>query len=131
MTVLLDANVLVALAVGDHVHHPRAEQWFAELDEGHATCPITQGALLRLVLLHGATTADALAVLGDITAHSRHEFWPDSIGFADVSLAGVIGHRQVTDSYLAGLARHHKGTLATLDQGLAALHPDVSTLIED
>jgi hypothetical protein len=32
----------------------------------------------------------------------------------------VIGHRQVTDSYLAGLAGSNGGILATLDQALAA-----------
>jgi hypothetical protein len=35
----------------------------------------------------------------------------------------------VTDAYLAQPARNRKGTLATLDAGLAHLHSDVSTLI--
>ena len=32
MTVMLDANVLIALVVDDHVHHAVAESWFAGLD---------------------------------------------------------------------------------------------------
>src|SRR3990170_2466443 len=32
-------------------------------------------------------------------------------------MTGVIGHRQVTDAYLAALARHHRGQLATFDPG--------------
>jgi len=31
VTVLLDANVLIALLVDDHVHHEAAENWFADL----------------------------------------------------------------------------------------------------
>jgi uncharacterized protein len=34
-------------------------------------------------------------------------------------------HRQVTDAYLAQLARGHGGRLASFDQGLAGLHHDV------
>ena len=44
-------------------------------------------------------------------------------------LAGAIGHRQVTDSYLVALAAHFEGSLVTLDRGLAALHPDAAVLI--
>ena len=43
--------------------------------------------------------------------------------------AGVIGHRQVTDSYLAALAGHFGGSLATLDRGLAMMHPETAELI--
>ena len=32
MTTLLDANVLVALIVSDHVRHEPAESWFASAD---------------------------------------------------------------------------------------------------
>jgi predicted nucleic acid-binding protein len=60
---------------------------------------------------------------------SRHEFWPDSVSFADVQIAGVVGHRQVTDAYLAQLARNRNGHLATLDSGLAHLHSDIALLI--
>ncbi len=59
----------------------------------------------------------------------RHEFWPDSISFADVDFAGVVGHRQVTDAYLAQLVRARNGRLATFDQGLAYRHSDVAELV--
>jgi len=41
----------------------------------------------------------------------------------------VLGHRQVTDAYLAGLARAHRGRLPTMDRGLVAVHPDVADLV--
>ena len=46
-----------------------------------------------------------------------------------VDLRGVVGHRQVTDSYLCALARFRGGRLVTLDRGLAALHGDVTELL--
>ena len=129
MTVLLDANLLIALAVVDHVHHEPAEAWFTDLEDRFATCPITQGALVRLAVRLGATARDAVEVLISVTSHPDHELWGDEIGFDQVDLAGVVGHRQVTDAYLAGLAAHRGGQLATLDQGLAALRPGIVQLV--
>lgn len=129
MTVLLDANVLIAVVVTDHVHHDQAESWFAELGGPFATCPITQGALVRLLVRHGATAAHSLEVLAGVVARGEHRFWADDLGFDAISLTGVVGHRQVTDAYLAGLARHHGGRLATFDRGLAATHADVTDLL--
>ncbi len=77
-----------------------------------------------------ADAAAAISFLAQFTAHERHRFWPDSLAYSEISWKGIFGHRQVTDAYLAALARHHAGRLATFDQGLAALHPDVAELIE-
>lgn len=41
----------------------------------------------------------------------------------------MIGHRQVTDAYVAALAAPHRGRLATLDSALAAQLPQICTLI--
>ncbi|MGH8999603.1 MAG: TA system VapC family ribonuclease toxin [Acidimicrobiia bacterium] len=127
--VLLDANVLIAVAVADHVHHDAAEEWFSRRRGRFATCPITQGALIRLIIRHGADAAQAMGVLAGVTKQKAHQFWPDELDFGKVAMTGVLGHRQVTDAYLAALARHHGGRLATFDQGLAALHPDVALTV--
>lgn len=131
MTALLDANVLIALTVADHVHHEVAEEWFASTAAAFATCPLTQGALVRTWLRAGSTSADALAVLRSVTTCERHEFWSDDLSYTDVDLRGVVGHRQVTDAYLAGLTRARGGRLVTLDRALTALHPDVAQLLSD
>jgi uncharacterized protein len=129
VTTLLDANVLIALLVSDHVHHDAAESWMSGHAHRIATCPVTQGSLMRLLIRQGQSAATAAAVLAALTADPRHEFWPDDIGYADVAMTGVIGHRQVTDAYLAQLARNHRARLATFDEGMAALHHDVADLI--
>lgn len=129
MTILLDANVLIALLNSDHVHHGAARDWLVGLEERFATCPITEGALTRFVLRGGKTADDAEAVMKMLAEHPRREFWTDSVSYAKVSLKGVIGHRQVTDAYLAGLARANGGRLATFDQGLAQSHHDVAVLV--
>ena len=118
MTVLLDANVLVALLVDDHVHHQAAENWFVGMTGGFATCP-------------GQSAAAARTILNDTAASPRHEFWPDDIPYTDVPTQGIVGHRQVTDAYLAQLARAHGSRLAPFDQALAKLHHDVAELVPD
>ena len=129
MTTLLDTNVLIALLVADHVHHDAAEVWFTTGNEAIANCPITQGGQLRLLIRQGQSAQAAVSLLSALAAHPRHAFWPDSQPFEAVSMRGVIGHRQVTDAYLAHLARVNDGRLATFDQGLAKLHTDIADLV--
>jgi toxin-antitoxin system PIN domain toxin len=129
MTTLLDANVLIALVVAEHVHHDAAAEWLSESEAAFATCPITQGSLVRFLMRSGQPAATARDVVSAVEHANRHEFWSDSVSFADVEMAGVVGHRQVTDAYLAQLARIHNGQLATLDSGLAQLHSDTAVLI--
>jgi hypothetical protein len=119
---LADGNLLVALTVVDHIHHEVALDWFERDEPEIATCPITEGTLLRFLIREGTRAVDAIAVLDALRAQPWHAFWPDAIPYDAAHLAGVIGHRQVTDAYLVALARHHGGRVATLDKGLAALH---------
>lgn len=129
-TALLDANVLVALLVPDHVHHGRVLEAVEPGMRPVATCPITQGAFVRLAVREGAGIGDVIVSLRSLTSASWHVFVPDDVSYADIRTVGVVGHRQVTDAYLAALARHHEMHLLTLDEGLAALHADVATLVE-
>ena len=119
---LADGNLLIALVVVDHVHHDRAVEWFATEEPTLATCPITEGTLLRFLMREGGSASAAIGVLDAIRAAPWHRFWADDIPYEAAQLGGVIGHRQVTDAYLVALARHHGGRVATLDKGLAALH---------
>jgi hypothetical protein len=64
-----------------------------------------------------------------MAADPRHEFWPDDVAYTEVPTRGIIGHRQVTDAYLAQLARGRAGRLAAFDQALSKLHADVADLV--
>lgn len=129
MAVLIDSNVLIGIAVDDHEHHEAAERWFANGDRPFAVCPVTQGALVRYIVRNGQGMLAGVAFLSALAALDDHEFWPDDLSYAEVPTRGVIGHRQVTDAYLAELARRHDGRVATLDKGFAAVHADVVELV--
>ena len=129
MSVLLDSSVLIAAAFQAHVHNAAADLWLGSFGGSYATSPITQGALVRAALRNEISFADALELLALVTADTRHEFWADDIPFYRVPARGLVGHRQVTDAYLAQLARHRGGRVATLDRAMAAAHPDVAELI--
>jgi toxin-antitoxin system PIN domain toxin len=131
-TRLLDANVLIALFDADHVHRAVVRDWFIALRDPFATCPIVEGALTRwIACIEGRSgAAAAQGELRKLAADPRHRFWPDDLAYADVEWTGVLGHNQVTDAYLAALARQHQGRVMTLDRGFAAVHPDVVELIQ-
>lgn len=128
-TYLLDANVLIALTVVEHEHHERASTWAAGVDR-FAVCPVVEGALVRFLVRLGESVRAATAVLRAIRTRPGCEFWPDSLSYLDVRLDHVRGHRQVTDTYLAGLAAcRAEARLATLDDGLAQELPDHTFLV--
>ena len=129
MTVLLDANILIALLVADHVHHDAADRWLVTVSGKFATCPVTEGSLVRLLIREGQPAETAKTILSLLAEDPRHEFWTDDSSYRDVSMKGVVGHRQVTDAYLAHLARIRPGRLATFDSGLATLHSDIADLV--
>lgn len=130
---LLDANLLVALLWPEHEGHEKVQNWFKQHSSaGWATCPFTEAAFVRIVSnpafsVSATTPEEARKLLKEVVGHSDHEFWPANIDynmavspFAD----RIIGHKQVPDAYLLGLAIHHRGSLATLDRGINHLLPD-------
>jgi len=127
---LLDTNLLIALLWPSHERHDRALKWFTRhRAKGWATCPFTQAGFVRIVSnpafsRDAVRPHEAIQVLTANTAANDHIFWTDDLPLADaVAFAGVrlIGHQQMTDAYLLGLAIRHGGMLATLDHRIAAL----------
>ncbi len=129
---LLDVNVLIALAWPQHVHHAPAHKWFGRI--GHAawaTCPLTETAFVRIssnpkIIVEAVSPREAVEVLRKIVALPGHHFWGDAMPVPNApvfaSLA-LVGHRQVNDAYLVGLAQHQGERLATFDRGVAELLP--------
>lgn len=136
-TYLLDTNLLLALAWPNHVHHAPAHAWMLKvIDRRWATCPLTEAGFLRLSCnpkVVGVTVypSQALEILERNTRLAQHEFWPDGLSVVEalVPFSGrVVGHQQVTDAYLLGLAiRQKEGVLATFDQRMTALLPEESS----
>jgi uncharacterized protein len=129
-TYLLDANVLIALTVAEHEHHERVSTW-ASGGQLFALCPVVEGALVRFLVRIGESAQAAKELLRAVHALPRFTFWPDSLSYRDADLDEVMGHRQVTDAYLASLAGSKDGILATLDQALAARFPTVVELVTE
>lgn len=122
---LLDANVLVALVLTTHVHH-RAAHTALRSCEVFATTPVTEAALVRLLLNPAVTgsrfgATDALRVLRGLRHDPRHRSLPDDTTLTEsyVDLSVLMGHRQVTDLHLLNLAARHACVLATFDGSLA------------
>lgn len=129
MRALLDVNVLIALLDGSHIHHARASQWLArEIEQGWASCPLTQNGCLRIMAQPAYPQAQPLAAvagrLAQATAHSAHQFIADDYSLLDgaqIAWQSLLGHRQISDTYLLGLAVRHDCCFVSFD---SRINPD-------
>lgn len=133
MTWLLDSSVLVALLIPQHPHHRMTRRWFDRNVEAFATCAVTEGSLLRLHMRLACDKSSAAAwrSLRQLRAHPLHVFWDDGFSYDEVRFGPLQGPGQVTDAWLAELARRRGGRLATLDISLVTVHGDVAELAHD
>jgi len=121
---LLDVNVLLALLDSDHVHHRRARSWLeAEIEQGWASCPLTENGFVRIVSQprypSPVSVAEAVQRLRAATQTAHHRFWPDDLSLLDgdlVDATRIHGPRQVTDVYLLALASRNGGRFVTFDR---------------
>ena len=126
MRALLDVNVLIALLDAAHIHHQRASQWLEQsLHHGWASCPLTQNGCLRIMAQPAYPQALPLAAvaqrLGQAAATPAHLFIADDYSLLDADSLHwpqLLGHRQVTDAYLLGLAVRHGCRFVSFDARL-------------
>jgi len=126
MRALLDVNVLIALLDAAHVHHRKARAWLeANIEQGWASCPLTQNGCIRILSQPAYPGAQPPAVitarLAEAAGTRWHEFWPDDLSLLEprcVDWQHVLGSRQVTDVYLLALAVRRGGRLITLDRAV-------------
>ena len=122
----LDVNVLIALLDADHIHHQRASAWLAEhIGAGWASCAITQNGCVRIMSQPGypspLPTAQVAVRLREATHTRHHLFVPAGPSLLDpecFDTAQLLGHRQVTDAWLLGLAVAHGLRLVSFDGGM-------------
>lgn len=126
MRELLDVNVLIALLDAAHVHHAAANAWLgAHIEQGWASCPLTQNGCLRIMSLPAYPRPQPVAAVAARLAEAAqtpfHEFWPDDLSVLDGSVFDrdrLLDSRQITDAYLLALAVRHDGVFVSLDQGV-------------
>jgi toxin-antitoxin system PIN domain toxin len=134
---LLDVNVLLAIAWPNHQFHAAA---IAALSNGGAwaTCALTQLGFIRLSSNPAAVGAaksppEAAALLARMVADSAHIYLdslpaPASADWRD-AFAKLLGHQQVTDAYLLRLALANNAVLVTFDRRLESAAGDKSRVI--
>jgi toxin-antitoxin system PIN domain toxin len=128
---LLDVNVLIALAWPNHPFHQRAVIRLARRECRWATCLLTQAAFVRLssnpTVIPGAKTpAEAGDLLGRLIDDANHVFLEaKSRQLAQLQelLERCHGPNQVNDAFLIWLAVSHRATLLTFDSHLRHLAP--------
>ena len=126
MLSLLDVNVLIALLDENHAHHAPTASWFSDhVDQGWASCAITQNGCLRILSQpkypNALTVDDALTRLREAVSTQSHHFLPNDLSLLDntvIDSTYVLGHRQLTDIYLLALAVAHEARLVTLDKAV-------------
>lgn len=126
MRSLLDVNVLIALLDAGHMHHARATGWLEqEIVHGWASCPLTQNGCLRIMAQpaypHALPLFAVASRLAQAAAHPAHTFLPDDYSLLDADQLRwqhLLGHRQITDSYLLGLAVRHQCRFVSFDAKL-------------
>jgi hypothetical protein len=77
------------------------------------------------------SAAAAWRTLAVLESHPCHVFWNDGFPYGQVAHQSLSGPKQVTDAWLAELARRNGAKILTLDEGLVALHSDVAMLLPE
>jgi toxin-antitoxin system PIN domain toxin len=125
---LLDVNVLIALTDPDHAHHALVTRWFDAA--GHVewgVCAFTEAGFVRVTSnsrFGNRTAAGASQLLQLLANRPGYRYWPITDGW--ISLvepfrARIVGHQQIGDAFLLGLAIKEDGVLVTLDRAIRTM----------
>ena len=127
---LLDVNVLLALAWPNHQFHTAAVRELQPRRGRWATCALTQLGFIRLssnpaAIPTAKSPAEAAALLEALVADPLHVYLeslpsPVAQGCRE-AFPRILGSRQVTDAYLLMLARRNRAIFVTFDTKLEGL----------
>lgn len=133
---LLDVNVLLALAWPNHQFHAAARRWLRRRKGPWHTCAVTQLGFIRLssnpaFTSEAVSAVEATALLLGMTRHRDHAYLEALPSPADQDGVWPLvgGHRLITDAYLACVARRHDTRLATFD-GRLSRNPALERWVE-
>ncbi len=123
---LLDVNVLLAIAWPNHQFHAAAIAALSPQNRW-ATCALTQLGFIRLssnpaAISTAKSPREAAGVLARLVADSMHIYLdslpaPASEDWQDAFVT-LFGHQQVTDAYLLRLAAANSAVFLTFDRRL-------------
>jgi toxin-antitoxin system PIN domain toxin len=124
----VDANVWLALAFSDHVHHAKAKAWFGVQADGTCGfCRLTQLALLRhltnakIMGRFVQTQQAAWANYDKLANDPRVLFLPEPTNleatFRKFTQTALTAHGAWTDAFLAAFAVESQAQLVSFDQG--------------
>src|SRR4029078_489781 len=90
-----------------------------------ATCALTQLGFVRLssnpsIVAARKTAAEAVSLLAELTRDQQHVYLDTlpSLPETAIMFRKILGHQQVTDAYLLGVAKANGAALLTLDRRL-------------
>ena len=124
---LLDLNVLIALTDSEHQHHQKAQDWFISSGkENWGICPLTEAGFVRVTTNPAFRPGrhdleQATAILQTLKGHPGYWYWEIKESWVTLTArfaARILGHQQVTDAYLLGLAIKENSVLVTFDRGI-------------
>jgi hypothetical protein len=125
---LPDVNIWVALSDPAHAAHEPATEWLLGIYGARLLlCPVTEAGFVRIAaspLVGKKSMADAMRMLKEIAALPNVAHLPVAPTWLELvqPLARrLVGHRQVTDALLLGLAIRNEAILVTLDRSIQAL----------
>ena len=122
---LLDLNALIILADTESPLHAAMCEWFYDSGQSDwGVCPLTEAGFVRITTnpaYGGANRSirQATAILAAFAAYPGYRYWPICDPWSTVAApfsARLLGHQQVRDAYLLGLAVKHDGVLVTFNK---------------
>lgn len=123
-------NVLIALVESRHAHYRKAQEWFNSSGKNAwAVCPLTEAGFIRVTTKPAyrpvpRSMDQAKAILEMMKGYPGYSYWEIDESWITLTApfaARIVGHQQVTDAYLLGLAIKKNGALVTFDGSVERL----------
>jgi len=114
----------MALTQPEHRYFETATEWFNTPGLDWGLCAFSEAGFLRLSAnpnVGKLTVEDATAMLAALVKRPGYRFWPITADWASLAhpfSERVVGHQQITDAYLLGLAVKENAVLVTTDKAM-------------